>query len=266
MRLRKTFLSAGMRWVLLIGCGLALFTAALRAQEKNLVIDLGGGVKMEFVLIPAGSFMMGSEEGMPDEKPVHRVAITKSFYMGKYEVTQEQWQALMGGNPSEFKGPKNPVEQVSWFDCQNFISKLKPKVNGLKPRLPTEAQWEYACRAGSQSAYYYGNRGADLWQYAWYGESEGGSPHPVGEKEPNAWGLYDMHGNVYEWCSDVYGKSYYRVSPQNDPLGSDSGENRVLRGGMWSTEAVDCRSALRGGITPSSRRGYGGFRAVLEIQ
>ncbi|MBM3297156.1 MAG: formylglycine-generating enzyme family protein [Candidatus Aminicenantes bacterium] len=220
---------------------------------------------MEFMLIPAGSFLMGSNTGEEDEKPVHRVTITKPFYMGKYEVTQEQWQALMGSNPSRFKGPKNPVEQVSWFDCRAFLAKLKSKASGKNPRLPTEAEWEYACRAGSRSEYSFGDRDADLRRYAWYGQGLSGSTHPVGEKEPNAWGLHDMHGNVWEWCSDVYGGFYYKVSPEIDPQGADFGGERLLRGGSWLDDAVFCHSAARGWIMPAHRDDCGGFRAVLPL-
>jgi formylglycine-generating enzyme required for sulfatase activity len=263
MILRKTFLSSGMRWMLLIVCGMAFFAEALPAQEKNFVIDLGNGVKMEFVLIPAGSFMMGSDIGDADEKPVHKVTITKPFYMGIYEVTQEQWQALMGDNPSKYKGLTRPVEQVSWFDCQAFLSKLKYKIISLRPCLPTEAQWEYACRAGSKSAYYFGDSQDDAWQYAWYLQNSDYTTHPVGEKKPNAWGLYDMAGNVWEWCADQYGENYYSFSSEQDPKGV-FGDTRVVRGGSWFLGADFCRSALRYNYGPAVRFSFIGFRLVLE--
>ena len=254
------------RRVLLLACGLALFAAALPAQEKNVAVDLGGGVRMEFVLIPAGSFLMGSNSGDIGEKPVHQVTISKPFYMGKYEVTQEQWRALMGSNLSLFPGPKRPVEQVSWSDCQNFLANLKPKVKGLKPSLPTEAQWEYACRAGSNSAYYYGDNPADLKRYAWFDQNSKNTTHPVGEKLPNAWGLYDMYGNVYEWCADFFGLDYYGSSSAQNPTGPATGEYRSLRGGSWSFYAVNCRSAIRFWNVPAFHFSNLGFRVVLEIE
>jgi formylglycine-generating enzyme required for sulfatase activity len=248
-----------MKRPLLLALMLTCSLAALPAQEQNLVIELGDGVEMEFVLIPAGSFMMG--EG----KPIHKVTITKPFYIGKYEVTQEQWKALMGNSQSRFFGLKNPVERVSWYDCQDFISKLKSKTRGLLPRLPTEAEWEYACRAGSQSAYCFGDSEADLDQYAWYGEGTAGATHPVGAKRPNAWGLYDMHGNVSEWCFDFYDESYYERSPETDPRGPDSGEKRVRRGGDYLNESYWCRSASRIYGEPENNWVWG-FRLVLELE
>jgi len=254
------------RPLLALVCGLALLAAALPAQEKNLVIDLGGGVNMEFVLIPAGSFLMGSNTGDNDEKPLHQVVITKAFYMGKYEVTQEQWQALMGNHLNSFPGPKRPVEQVSWSDCQEFLARLKAKTNDLNPRLPTEAQWEYACRAGSLSIYYFGDNPAELNRYAWFDKNSNSATHPVGQKLPNAWGLYDMLGNVYEWCADFYGNNYYPSSPAEDPAGPSSGEYRALRGGSWSFYAVNCRSGIRFRNMPTHRFSNLGFRAVLELK
>ena len=171
---------------------------------KELAVDLGGGVKLEMVLIPAGEFLMGSpdsDDGAElNEKPQHRVQITKPFYLGKYPVTQEQWQAVMGDNPSHFKDPKNPVECVSWNDCQQFVGKLNKRSSDQTGafKLPTEAQWEYACRAGSTTRYCFGDDEGGLGDYAWHLNNSGGRTHPVGEKKPNAWGLYDMHGNVLE--------------------------------------------------------------------
>ena len=203
---------------------------------QEVAVDLGGGVKMELVLIPAGEFLMGNDRGFG---PIHKVRITKPFYLGKYLVTQEQWQAVMGSNPSNFKGPKNPVERVSWDNCQEFIEKLNANVAGGKGRfaLPTEAQWEYACRAGSTTKYCFGDDDSQLGEYAWYGGNSGNQTHPGGEKRPNAWGLYDMHGNVYEWCQDWYVSNYYANSPTDDPTGP-SGELtsfRVIRGGACAT-------------------------------
>jgi formylglycine-generating enzyme required for sulfatase activity len=236
-----------------------------KSPPKELTVDLGGGVKMEFVLIPAGSFMMGDANGVNDEKPVHRVNITKPFWLGKYEVTQEQWQAVMGNNPSRFKGPKNPVEQDSWDDCQQFFDKLNVKSGGGggKFQLPTEAQWEYACRAGSTWKYCFGDNEGQLGDYAWYDANSGNQTHPVGLKRPNAWGLYDVHGNVWEWCQDWYDGGYYAKSPTDDPTGPTTGSRHVLRGGSWFGPAGYCRSAGRLIIGPGIRD-YGlGLRVSL---
>jgi formylglycine-generating enzyme required for sulfatase activity len=220
-----------------------------KSPSKTLAVDLGGGMKMELVLIPAGEFMMGSPDSdnyaIEDEKPQHRVRITKPFYLGKYLVTQEQWRAVMGNNPSRFKSPKNPVEEVSWDDCQKFLKKLNEKAAGGKFSLPTEAQYEYACRAGSTTRYGFGHDEASLVEYAWYGANAGGKTHPVGEKKPNAWGLYDMQGNTWKWCADWYDKDYDAHTPTDDPSGPATGSCRVLRGGGWHSPARRCRSAYR---------------------
>ena len=235
---------------------------------KGLTVDLGGGVKMEFVLIPAGSFMMGDEKGMDWEKPVHKVTITKPFYLGKYEVTQEQWQAVMGSNPSRFKGPKNPVERVSWDDCQAFLAKLNEKFRsgGAKFGLPTEAQWEFACRAGTTTQYSFGEDPAKLGDYAWWAENAKDTTHPVGQKKPNAWGLYDMHGNVWEWCADRWDANYYAKSPANDPVGPDPGMDRVLRGGSLVFGRPDFfRCAYRYGHDPALRSLHDGLRVARTL-
>ena len=224
-----------------------------KSPPKELTVDLGNGVKLEMVLLPAGEFLMGSpdsdEAAYAEEKPQHRVRITKPFYLGKYPVTQEQWEAVMGSNPSNFKGPKNPVEKVSWDDCQKFLGKLnaKPAAGVGKFQLPSEAQWEYACRAGSKTKYCFGDDESKLGDYAWYEANSRNKTHPVGEKKPNAWGLYDMHGNVWEWCQDRYDDGYYAKSPMDDPTGPTGGSNRVLRGGSWYFPVWFCRSAFRSG-------------------
>jgi formylglycine-generating enzyme required for sulfatase activity len=225
-----------------------------------MTVDLGGGVSMEMVLIPAGSFMMGSDKGEANEKPVHKVTLTQPFYMGKFAVTQEQWQAVMGENPAEFVGPTNPVEEVSWDDCQEFLQALSKKVPGKTFDLPTEAQWEYACRAGTTTAYYFGDDPARLGEYAWYLENSGNRSHPVGQKKPNAWGLYDMHGNVCQWCADWYGD--YSAGDATDPAGPSSGEAAVLRGESWVGLAYELRSADRVGTPTYYRNSHVGLRVV----
>ena len=193
---------------------------------------------------------------LPDEGPRHRVRITKPFWLGVTDVTQEEYQRLMGNNPSKFQGdPKRPVEQVSWDDAVEFCRRLSelPGEKAAKRRygLPTEAQWEYACRAGNPGRRYFSAQPnpspgameeALLGQYAWFSANSGDQTHPVGQKLPNAWGLYDMHGNVWQWCQDWYEKDYYTKSPKDDPTGPTGGSDRVYRGGCWSITARGCRS------------------------
>jgi len=229
---------------------------AIEPVVKGITLDLGGGVTMELVLIPAGEFLMGFQK--------HRVRITRPFCLGQYEVTQEQWEAVMGNNPSRFKGPQNPVDGVSWNDCQAFLKKLQEKrANHAGAfRLPTEAQWEYACRAGTRTRYSFGDDKADLGKYAWYQGNSSGQTHPVGQKKPNAWGLYDMHGNVWEWCQDYYDGDYYAASPTDDPTGPATGSSRVHRGGRWDYPSGWCCTAQRNGVAPKAREGFG-FRVAL---
>ena len=222
---------------------------------------------MEFVLIPAGTFQMGSNDSdaYDDEKPVHTVRITQPFYLGKYEVTQGQWQAVMGSNPSRFTGdPNRPVENVSWEDVQEFIRRLNSREGGATYRLPTEAEWEYAARAGTTTRWSFGDDASQLGRYAWYDGNAGGQTHPVGQLQPNPWGLYDMHGNVWEWVQDWYGK--YASGTAVDPAGPSSGSLRVDRGGSWVITARRCRSAHRNGVAPGLRDGYLGFRLLRVAQ
>ncbi|MGA2439958.1 MAG: formylglycine-generating enzyme family protein [Tepidisphaeraceae bacterium] len=242
----------------LLGCG-----KAEKNLKPQLTIDLGNGLTMEFVLVQPGSFMMGTTNSSDNislaAQPQHRVEISKPFYLGKYEVTQEQWQSVMGNNPSRYRDivghpltpPQNeakcPVECVSWNDCQTFLGKVKAKAPGTEFCLPTEAQWEYACRAGSSGEYCYGDGDASLGDYAWCEGNSDGRPHPVGQKKPNAWGLYDMHGNVWEWCADRVDieDDYYANSPSRDPQGPTSGAGRVYRGGSYMFEPPWARSYSR---------------------
>jgi len=221
-------------------------------------------IGMEFVLLQAGEFQMGASDGAKDEQPVHTVRISKPFYLGQYEVTQAQWQAVMGNNPSRFTGdPARPVENVSWEDVQEFIRRLNTKESGVTYRLPTEAEWEYAARAGTKRAYSFGNDKSQLSQYAWYGDTSGSQTHPGGKLKPNAWGLYDMHGNVWEWVQDWYWP--YTADAAVDPAGPSSGSSRVLRGGGWDRGASYCRSAYRGGAAPGDRRTARGFRLLRMV-
>ena len=223
---------------------------------------------IEFVLIKGGCFQMGDPfgYGQADEKPVHAVCVD-DYYIGKYEVTQGQWESVMGNNPSFYKncGEKCPVEQVSWNDIQEFINKLNAKT-GKKYRLPTEAEWEYAARSGGKKEKYAGTSSdGELGKYAWYSANSGGSSHPSGQKHPNGLGLYDMTGNVWEWCQDWYGEKYYSQSTRKNPLGPLSGTRRVLRGGAWLFEPAGIRSATRYGLTPASRSDLYGFRLSLSL-
>lgn len=207
---------------------------------------------MVFVLIPARTFNMGSNDGAADEEPVHEVSLD-SYLISKYEVTQEVWQKVMGNNPSYFKGNNLPVEGVSWDDCQEFY-----RNTGL--RLPTEAEWEYACRAGTNTKYYWGDDKADG-DYMWWSDNSGYTTHPVGEKKPNGFGLYDMSGNVWEWCEDWYGEDYYKSSPKHSPKGPGKGRYRVLRGGSWSYSNPELfRVGYRNSNFPSDRYRNRGFR------
>jgi formylglycine-generating enzyme required for sulfatase activity len=228
-------------------------------------------IGMKLVYIPPGEYMMGSPSSErnrdSDEGPQHSVKISNGFYMGIYEVTQSQYQAIMGSNPSYFKGDNNPVEQVGWNDAVEFCRRLSQK-EGKTYRLPTEGEWEYACRAGTQTRFSFGDNSSDLGDYAWYTSNSGYQTHPVGQKKPNSFGLYDMHGNVWEWCQDWYDENYYKNSPSIDPQGPDSGPYRVLRGGSWGYVIGGCRSAYRGRLTPGYQRSSNGhgFRVVMEIK
>ena len=253
--------------------------------------DLPRGVELTFLLIPPGEFMMGSSpeeqerslkeaeadttkrppdtnpDLIPPEGPQHRVRISRPFYLGKYEVTQAQWEAVMGNNPSQFKGPANPVERVSWNDIQPLLERLDGQcaIEGMRFELPTEAQWEYACRAGTTTARYCGDSEEGLREIAWFKANSGGRPQPVGQLQPNAWGLYNMQGNVREWVADRWGRDYFRVGPMVDPTGPSSGSNRVGRGGSWANAAWNCRSAVRNWGQPGAKRGFAGFRLALSF-
>ncbi|MCY7377264.1 MAG: SUMF1/EgtB/PvdO family nonheme iron enzyme, partial [Pyrinomonadaceae bacterium] len=219
---------------------------------------LPNGVEMSFAYIPAGSFTMGDDNGKyDDEKPAHRVTISQGFWMGQTEVTQGQWKAVMGNNPSGFSscGDNCPVEQVSWEDAQKFIGKLNGKNDGNKYRLPTEAEWEYAARSGTTGDY-----AGELDTMAWYSANSGSKTHEVGMKTANGWNLYDMHGNVWEWVEDWEGE--YAKGAVTDPKGAASGSARVVRGGSWHIGASSLRSASRGRDAPSYRGSYLGFRVV----
>jgi len=238
-----------------------------RRAGQEMTIDLGGGVTMVFVWIPPGTFDMGSpatESGRDvDEGPMRRVTLTRGFWMGKYEVTQEQYERVMGRNPSEFKRGRFPVETVNWADAKAFCKAMATRIQRLV-RLPTEAEWEYACRAGTSTPHYLGTSESDLTKVAWYVRNSGGQTHTVGLKAANDWGLHDMLGNVWEWCEDWYG-SYAALTPTN-PRGPTSGPFHVKRGGCWTSAGKTCRAAFRhtqSHQTIDSRNALTGLRLVL---
>ena len=224
-------------------------------QGQVAILTLPGGTKMEMIYVTPGTYAMGSptsEEGRYASEVQHQVTLTKDYWLGKYEVTQAQWESVMGENPSRRKDGNRPVENVSWEDCQRFIRKINLQQH-CGARLPTEAEWEFACRAGSTEPY--GGNG-NLDDMGWYGGNSDGEAHPVGQKQANAWGFHDMHGNVYEWCGDWYG-DYGRATA--DPAGPVSGGGRVLRGGCWCSLGRFCRSAYRSRSSPGER-GIRGLR------
>lgn len=247
-------------------CLSVLILAVIPGCRRTEDTDTGGKLNvittqsgLEMVAIPGGSFEMGSTEGGDDESPVHKVWISP-FLMDRYEVVQEQFKKFQFPDPSHFKNPQKPLDQINWTDATMYCNE-RSRAEGLEPcydektwdcnfaasgyRLPTEAEWEYACRAGTNSKYSFGNTVQKLKDHAWFIENSSKSTQPVGRKQPNPWGLYDMYGNVSEWCNDFYAKDYYKQSPEKDPKGPPKGRERVLRGGAWNSSANSCRSAYR---------------------
>jgi len=241
----------------------------------ELTLNIGSNTTMKLVLIPAGTFMMGSPDDEKDhektEGPLHQVTISRPFYMGRTPVTQKQWKAVMGASswkPRQFGrlNDDNPVNAITWIEAMQFCNRLSTRT-GKRVRLPTEAQWEYACRAGTQTRFHYGDDpDADsLGDYAWYSKNSWNIneayPHAVARKKPNAWGLYDMHGNVEQWCSDWFGP--YPGRAMKDPTGAYSGTMRVIRGGSFILPAKDCRDAWRTRNLPGRRVLDNGCRVVV---
>jgi formylglycine-generating enzyme required for sulfatase activity len=225
--------------------------------------------EIKFVTISAGKLTMGSPIGEagrnPDEEQKHEVNITKPFELGIFPVTQRQWKAVMGYNPSHFRGEDRPVESVTWYDVQAFIRKLNKIEGADRYRLPTEAEWEYACRAGTITRYSFGDDDSELGEYGWYDKNSGSETHIVGRMKHNNWSLYDMHGNVSEWCQDVYTPDYNLPPPNVGELENESSQYRVRRGGAWGRDASSCRSAARDKDLPDFSRDALGFRLVREI-
>lgn len=241
------------------------------------VLDLGEAVELKLVPIQGGTFLMGSPKGSvgaafdesnkfrKDDAYQRTVTLSKGFLIGVTEITQRQYRRVIGQNPSVFQGDDRPVDNVSWDDAVKFCEVLSLKT-GRTVRLPTEAEWEYACRAGSTTRYYFGEDldHALLADHAWYDANANRTSHPVGLKKPNAWGLYDMPGNVWEWCADRY-KGPFEDLTVTDPKGASTGVTRVLRGGSWETGPLSARSANRGAVIPSRATSRFGFRVVVEL-
>jgi formylglycine-generating enzyme required for sulfatase activity len=283
--LRSLFVGVPMCVLLLAGCGNRELpkTAAPVEVVSDTPEKIRSKTGVEMVLLPAGEFLMGDDAGEDDEKPAHRVQLG-AFYIDTAEVTQASFQAMMGRNPSKSVGPQKPVERVSWYAAVQYCN-MRSGREGLQPcydlktlkcdfaadgyRLPTEAEWEYACRAGTATRWSFGDNPAELAKYGWFKGNAGGTTHPVQEKQPNAWGLYDMQGNVAEWCNDFYSERYDASGPSKDPTGPTSGDERVLRGGSWSTDGESCRASARHSEPPGFADvcfGYEayGFRCVRQ--
>jgi len=251
----------------------ANLTVPIRTGIKLKAVKMDGAffvntIGMKFISIPPGEFMMGSlkeESGRSDNETRHKVILTKAFFMQNTPVTQGQWKAIMTDNPSHFKncGDDCPVDKVSYDDAQDFIRKLNQKEGNEKYRLPTEAEWEYACRAVTNTAYYFGDDESRLKEYAWFDKNSDSKPHPVGLLKPNAWGLYDMHGNIHEWCQDFYGD--YSSDAVTDPVGPHTGSVRVYRGGSWGDDTRYCRTAYRSKDIPGLGSYDVGFRLVRDL-
>ena len=269
----------GRRWLLFALCAVALQLAALHAADFEEVTNTG----IVFIQIPAGTFWMGTSDsdktGLEGQKlwtrfeecerPRRKVTLTKPFLIGKYEVTQKQWSEVMSNNPSAFKGDDLPVESVSWEEVQQFIKKLNAVSDG-KFRLPSEAEWEYACRAGSTNLYGAGKDreeagSTNLVDYAWHRANSDNKTHPIGTRKPNAWGLHDLHGNVWEWCQDWFDPDSYTKTPARDPVNAQPAVERVMRGGSWFLEAYTLRSAYRSGQLPFAKSQYVGFRLARDL-
>lgn len=252
---------------LLLGLAVLLGSASINAETAKKFIN---SIGMNFVEIPAGEFTMGEDpslgrEGKADERPAHKVRISRPFYMGQFEVTQAQWRDVMGENPSRHKGDTNPVDSVSWNDVQRFIQKLNAREGHQLYRLPTEAEWEYAAKAGTNTRYFFGNEQDRLPEYAWITANAEGRTRPVGGKKPNQFGLYDTSGNVREWVNDWYDDEYYAKSPVEDPRGPSAGYGRAYRGGSKDGAEFPTRSTYRWRETPDTKAQNLGFRLVMTI-
>ncbi len=251
------------RWLIGLSMVLLFFWIVSHVQAKSeKSVQIGtDGVVLEFVWIPKGCFQMGSNSGNSDEKPVHKICVD-GFWIGKYEVTQAQWEVIVGNNPSNFKvcGGNCPVESVSWDDVQSFIQTLNSKVKQTF-RLPKEAEWEYAARSGGKNELYSG--GKEINNLAWHYKNSKKTTHKAGTKSANGLGIYDMSGNVWEWCQDWYDSDYYKTSPANNPTGPSFGSERVPRGGSWRESERYCKVTTRTRYRPSENSTNLGFRLIF---
>lgn len=254
------------------------------STRPPLIIDLGNGVAMTLAWVPPGTFMMGADTEQPDEAPVRAVTLTSGYWLGVYEVTQEQWARLSDFNPSRFPGPSRPVENVTWKDCDAWLRRFNHALAAQLPegsvaRLPTEAEWVYACHAGTTSAYGFGDTPGDLHRFGNYADADETEPlswrdterhdgfagtAPVGSFPANAWGFHDMHGNVWEWCMDWYGP--FDPTQTVNPTGPRHGRRRVIRGGSWGDVAADCRAHNRYRFKPEAPGGNVGFRILISAR
>jgi formylglycine-generating enzyme required for sulfatase activity len=234
------------------------------ADDSTLTNSIG----MEFVMIESGDFIMGSPDDElysdKDERPTRQVTVSSDFYIGVYEVTQQEWKKVMGTEPFDFKGNNLPADKISWSDAIKFIEQLNKMEETDSYRLPTEAEWEYAARAGTNTAYSFGSEETELSQYAWFDENSEDETHSVGMKEANPWGLYDVHGNLAEWVMDEY-HSNYQNAPSDSRVWEGGVDRRVIRGGSWDNAAENCRSGQRESMGAGSRNNYIGFRIVKEV-
>jgi formylglycine-generating enzyme required for sulfatase activity len=246
-------------------CGAAVLAAALAFGSDSLSAQ-GFTTKdgIEMVRIEPGSFMMGGGSG--NARPRHRVTITQAFYIGKYEVTQNQYKAITGTSPSKFEGPDDPVECISWHEASRFAQLVAVREDMSGFRLPTEAEWEYAARAGEDDSQLRGKGARSVRDYAWYKGNSRGRHHPVGEKKPNAWGLHDVLGNVWEFVNDWYDPGYYGKSPENDPKGPATGRSKIFRGGAWPWDSGWQRLSMRGNYSYTTYAGKCTYAPAPEDQ
>lgn len=268
--------------------GAALFVVvALASPAEERAVSLPGPTALHLVRVAPGVFVMGDDKGNPDERPARRVNVPRAFWLGMTEVTQAQWTAVMGTNPSEFKGPRGPVENVNWLDAHEFLRRLNALPTGFVFRLPAEVEWEYACRAGSTTRYAHGDDAARLGKHAWFRDNSGAheflgwlglarglnrglrglalpwrvptwGTSDVASKKPNAWGFYDMHGSAWEWCEDLY------AGGPEAPLAPNTPEARVIRGGSWFSIGLDCRSSNRSRYAPTEKSNVTGLRLAAD--
>ena len=263
---RALALVAGVVLVLVLAGGLAMIGFQQKSDQQQMAAPQQGletisnSIGMQFVKLPAGRFMMGDES--PSRGPVREVQV-RSIYMATHEVTQAQWQAVMGFNPSSYKDPRRPVENITWLETQSFLEELNRLEGTNKYRLPSEAEWEYAARAGSEGTYFFGDDVSQLRRYAWFDAQARIGSTAVGQRQPNAWGLYDMYGNVWEWVQDCWHDDYTNAPPDSRVWGGGDCSLRVLRGGGWANQADYLGSTVRGSYEAKFEDNSNGFRVVL---